>query len=57
MSIFPLNNVILLRGVWTSQPMKDSILGEKMLELIGGVFPTNVGLKLLDFSGEQIFHK
>jgi hypothetical protein len=37
--------------------MQDSILGEKMLELIGSVFSPIVKLKLFDFSKEQIFYK
>jgi hypothetical protein len=47
----------LFRRVWTSQPMKYAILSEKVFELIGGVLPTIVRLKLLNFSGEQILYK
>jgi hypothetical protein len=51
MSVFSLCNAILLRGVWASQPIKDSMLSEKVLKLVGGVFSTIVGLELFDFSG------
>jgi hypothetical protein len=37
--------------------MKYAILSEKVFELIGGVLPTIVRLKLLNFSGEQILYK
>jgi hypothetical protein len=33
MHVFPLSYAILLRGMWTSQPMKDPILRQKLLEL------------------------
>jgi hypothetical protein len=51
-SVFPLRNTILFRGIRTCESMKNAMSICKMLECCGDIFPSIVSLKLLNRAGE-----
>jgi len=53
--MFPLCNTILLRGVRTRAPMKDTMLFKEVFELSGGVLTAIIRLKLFNASGKLFF--
>jgi len=47
-SLFPLSNTILLRGVQACKTVKNAILAQKLFEGGGGVFTTIISLKIFN---------